>query len=112
MPDPDYKPPEGEKKISASAASILAAQGDLRNIRIAPKKGRRVATSDEPECIALSSDEDDEDEEEESINTESGNGNQENSETNNVEASGENSKDGTTPNISSDKNGEKGMYVV
>ena len=111
MPDPDYKPPEGEKKISASAASILAAQGDLRNIRIAPKKGRRVATSDEPECIALSSDEDDEDEEEESNNTESGNGNQENSETNNVEASGENSKDGTTPNISSDKNGEKGMYV-
>ena len=47
---------------------------------------------------------------EESNNTESGNGNQENSETTNVEgASGENSKDGTTQNTSSDKNGEKGI---
>ena len=47
---------------------------------------------------------------EESNNTESGNGNQENSETNNVEGvSGENSKDGTTQNTSSDKNGEKGI---
>ena len=47
---------------------------------------------------------------EESNNTESGSGNQENSETNNVEgASGENSKDGTTQNTSSDKNGEKGI---
>ena len=46
---------------------------------------------------------------EESNNTESGSGNQENSETNNVEgASGENSKDGTSQNTSSDKNGEKG----
>ena len=63
LPDPDYKPPVGENsKLSASAASLLAAQGDLRNIRIAPKKGRRVATSDEPECIALSSDEDEDDE--------------------------------------------------
>ena len=50
---------------------------------------------------------------EESNNTESGNGNQENSETNNVEgASGENSKDGTTQNTSSDKNGEKGITKV
>ena len=49
---------------------------------------------------------------EESNNTESGNGNQENSETNNVEASGENSKDGTTQNTSSDKNGEKGITIV
>ena len=47
---------------------------------------------------------------EESNNTESGNGNQENSETNNVEGvSGENSKDGTTQSTSSDKNGEKGI---
>ena len=114
LPDPDYKPPVGENsKLSASAASILASQdGGLRNIRLAPKKGRRVATSDEPECIALSSDEDEDDEDEESNNTESGNGNQENSETNNVEgASGENSKDGTIAKTSSGENGEKGTNM-
>ena len=48
---------------------------------------------------------------EESNNTESGNGNQESSETNNVEgASGENSKDGTIAKTLSGENGEKGTY--
>jgi hypothetical protein len=38
--------------------------GGLRNIRIQPKQGRRKKTSDEPECISISSDEEGAEEEE------------------------------------------------
>ena len=38
----------------------------FRDIRLNPKPGRRKANSDEPECIALSSDEDNDDEDDES----------------------------------------------
>ena len=94
MPDPDYKPPPGEhgpNKKGAAFAHQLG--GDLRSIRLQPKPGRRktnryvkpmfwfkISTldviclknklinsslySDEPECIALSSDEDEGDDEE------------------------------------------------
>ena len=48
LPDPDYKPPPGEERKSPQ---------DLRNIRVV--KPRRKTNNDEPECIALSSDEED-----------------------------------------------------
>ena len=50
LPDPEYKPPPEEKKPGLPP--------DLRNVRMAPK-GRPKKQSDEPECIALSSDEED-----------------------------------------------------
>jgi hypothetical protein len=69
MPDPDYRPPAGEdKKII-----VGNQQGDLRNIRIQHgKKGRKAANNDEPECIALSSDEDEDDETNETASGEAG----------------------------------------
>ena len=66
LPDPDYKPGPDEKKLSP----------DLRNIRIAPKAGRRKTVgNEEPECIALSSDEEGDEEDE---GTKGENGNKEN----------------------------------
>lgn len=59
MNDPDYKPPPGENE-----KKILITGGpspDLRNVRIQPKQRRKTA-NEEPECIALSSDEENEDE--------------------------------------------------
>lgn len=59
MNDPDYKPPPGEndKKI------VITGPPDLRNVRIQPKQRRKTA-NEEPECIALSSDEEADEEEE------------------------------------------------
>ena len=55
MADPDYKPSESEKKL---ITNVGQNPGDLRNIRIQQKNPRKKTQSDEPECIALSSDED------------------------------------------------------
>ena len=59
MPDPDYKPIETEKKLIVTTASNSDRPGDLRNIRIQPKARRKPTANEEPECIALSSDEED-----------------------------------------------------
>ncbi len=59
MPDPDYKPPPDEK--AKAAAELLAKrqhEAGLRNVRITPKRPRKSGP-EEPECIALSSDEED-----------------------------------------------------
>jgi hypothetical protein len=68
MPDPDYKPPPGENANSKKSFMEMKGGpggGSLRDIRLQQKPGRRKANSDEPECIALSSDEDEGDEENE-----------------------------------------------
>ena len=61
MADPDYKPSESEKKL---ITNVGQNPGDLRNIRIQQKNPRKKTQSDEPECIALSSDEDEGDDDE------------------------------------------------
>ena len=53
MPDPDYKPPPSS---GSSLDDSKKAPQDLRNIRIQPKP-RRKTNNDEPEIVALSSDE-------------------------------------------------------
>ena len=66
MPDPDYKPPPSENANSKKSFMDMKGGpggGSLRDIRLQQKPGRRKANSDEPECIALSSDEDEGDEE-------------------------------------------------
>ena len=71
LPDPDYKPPvDAEKKDKTPQ--------DLRHIRIQPKQRRKTA-NDEPEWIALSSDEEghDEEKEENPDNSTESNGNAE-----------------------------------
>ena len=61
MADPDYKPSESEKKLITNVGQNPT---DLRNIRIQQKNPRKKTQSDEPECIALSSDEDEGDDDE------------------------------------------------
>ena len=72
LPDPDYKPPPSS---SISSDDSKKTPQDLRNIRIQPKAGRLKKTNnDEPECIALSSDEDEGGEENDAENASEGSG--------------------------------------